>query len=100
MTRAPNPTAPAEPRRIRCAIYTRKSTSEGLESDFNTLDAQREAAEFYIRAMRHEGWEALPERYDDGGFTGGTSNDRRCSGCSRTSRPARSTWSSSTRSTD
>jgi len=71
MTRAPNPTAPAEPRRIRCAIYTRKSTSEGLESDFNTLDAQRDAAEFYIRAMRHEGWEALPERYDDGGFTGG-----------------------------
>src|SRR5690606_16496153 len=55
---------------VRCAIYTRKSTSEGLESDFNTLDAQREAAEFYVRAMRGEGWEALPERYDDGGFTG------------------------------
>ena len=57
-------------RTVRCAIYTRKSTSEGLDSDFNTLDAQREAAEFYIRAMRGEGWEALPERYDDGGFTG------------------------------
>ena len=71
MTRASTPSTPAEPRRVRCAIYTRKSTSEGLESDFNTLDAQREAAEFYVRAMRHEGWEALPDRYDDGGFTGG-----------------------------
>ncbi len=58
------------PTRIRCAIYTRKSTSEGLDMDFNTLDAQREAAEYYIRAMQGEGWEALPNRYDDGGFTG------------------------------
>lgn len=65
-----NGTQPEPPRRVRCAIYTRKSTSEGLESDFNTLDAQREAAEYYIRAMRGEGWEALPDRYDDGGFTG------------------------------
>ena len=71
MTRPSTPSTPAEARRVRCAIYTRKSTSEGLESDFNTLDAQREAAEFYVRAMRHEGWEALPDRYDDGGFTGG-----------------------------
>ena len=71
MKRPPLPEAPAAPRRVRCALYTRKSTTEGLESDFNTLDAQREAAEFYIRAMRHEGWEVLPERYDDGGFTGG-----------------------------
>ena len=55
---------------IRCAIYTRKSTNEGLEQDFNSLDAQREATEFYIRAMKHEGWVLLPEHYDDGGFTG------------------------------
>ena len=54
----------------RCAIYTRKSTSEGLNADFNTLDAQREAAEHYILAMKREGWEALPAHYDDGGFTG------------------------------
>ncbi|HHH30646.1 MAG TPA: recombinase family protein, partial [Polyangiaceae bacterium] len=56
--------------KVRCAIYTRKSTSEGLDADFNTLDAQREAAEYFIRAMAGEGWEALPHRYDDGGFTG------------------------------
>ena len=56
---------------IRCAIYTRKSTDEGLEQEFNSLDAQREAAEAYIASQRHEGWVALPDRYDDGGFTGG-----------------------------
>ena len=55
---------------IRCAIYTRKSTDEGLDSDFNTLDAQRESAEAYIVSQRHEGWIALPQKYDDGGFTG------------------------------
>ena len=60
------------PRRstIRCAIYTRKSTEEGLEQEFNTLDAQRDAAEAFIRSQRGEGWVALPEHYDDGGFTG------------------------------
>lgn len=56
---------------IRCAIYTRKSVTEGLEQEFNSLDAQREAAEAFIASQRHEGWIALPERYDDGGFTGG-----------------------------
>lgn len=56
---------------IRCAIYTRKSTEEGLDMDFNSLDAQREAAEAFITSQRHEGWVVLPERYDDGGFTGG-----------------------------
>ncbi|HJL07738.1 MAG TPA: recombinase family protein [Polyangiaceae bacterium LLY-WYZ-15_(1-7)] len=66
MNEPPNNRAP----KVRCAIYTRKSTSEGLDSDFNTLDAQREAAEYFIRAMAGEGWEALPHRYDDGGFTG------------------------------
>lgn len=56
---------------IRCAIYTRKSTDEGLSQEFNSLDAQREAGEAYIASQRHEGWMALPDRYDDGGFTGG-----------------------------
>jgi site-specific DNA recombinase len=56
---------------IRCAIYTRKSTDEGLSQEFNSLDAQREAGEAYIASQRHEGWVALPDRYDDGGFTGG-----------------------------
>lgn len=56
---------------IRCAIYTRKSTDEGLDQDFNSLDAQRESAEAYITSQRHEGWTCIPDRYDDGGFTGG-----------------------------
>jgi site-specific DNA recombinase len=56
--------------RLRCAIYTRKSTEEGLEQEFNSLDAQREAAEAFIQSQRREGWTALPELYDDGGFTG------------------------------
>lgn len=56
---------------IRCAIYTRKSTEDGLEQTFNSLDAQREACEAYITSQRHEGWVGLPEFYDDGGFSGG-----------------------------
>jgi site-specific DNA recombinase len=56
---------------VRCAIYTRKSTEEGLEQEFNSLDAQRESAEAYIKSQQHEGWHCLPDRYDDGGFTGG-----------------------------
>lgn len=55
---------------IRCAIYTRKSTEEGLEQEFNSLDAQREAGEAFIASQKAEGWVALPQRYDDGGFTG------------------------------
>jgi len=55
----------------RCAIYTRKSTEEGLDSDFNSLDAQRESGEAYIQSQKSEGWLVLPNRYDDGGFTGG-----------------------------
>jgi site-specific DNA recombinase len=55
---------------LRCAIYTRKSTEEGLNQDFNTLEAQREAAEAYIRSQLHAGWIVLAERYDDGGYTG------------------------------
>ena len=57
--------------RVRCAIYTRKSTQDGLEQEFNSLDAQRESAEAYIASQKAEGWQCLPDRYDDGGFTGG-----------------------------
>ncbi|NEK25179.1 recombinase family protein [Sulfitobacter sp. JBTF-M27] len=58
-------------RRVRCAIYTRKSSEDGLEQDFNSLDAQREACEAYIASQKHEGWEVLPDRFDDGGISGG-----------------------------
>ncbi len=57
-------------KRIYCAIYTRKSTSEGLDQDFTTLDNQRESAENYINSQKNEGWIVLPEKYDDGGYTG------------------------------
>jgi site-specific DNA recombinase len=60
------------PSTVRCAVYTRKSTDEGLDQEFNSLHAQREAAEAYIRSQQHAGWTCLPQRYDDGGFTGGT----------------------------
>jgi DNA invertase Pin-like site-specific DNA recombinase len=63
-----------ERRRIRCAIYTRKSSEEGLEQEFNSLDAQREACEAYIASQRHEGWLAMREGYDDGGYSGGNLN--------------------------
>ena len=66
MTRKNHP-----PATVRCAIYTRKSTEEGLDQDFNSLDAQRESAEAYIKSQAHEGWIGLPDHYDDGGFTGG-----------------------------
>ena len=56
---------------VRCAIYTRKSTEQGLEQEYNTLDAQRDAGENFIRSQAHEGWQMVPDRYDDGGFTGG-----------------------------
>src|SRR5947207_4391189 len=62
---------PASAPLVRCAIYTRKSTEEGLEQAFNSLDAQREASEAYIASQKNEGWLCLPTRYDDGGFTGG-----------------------------
>jgi site-specific DNA recombinase len=57
---------------IRCAMYTRKSSEEGLEQSFNSLDAQREACEAFILSQRQEGWRVLPARYDDGGYSGGT----------------------------
>ena len=59
-------------RRLRCAIYTRKSSEEGLDMEFNSLDAQRECCEAYIASQRSEGWATIRERYDDGGFSGGT----------------------------
>jgi site-specific DNA recombinase len=62
----------AEPKSIiRCEIYTRKSSEEGLEQSFNSLDAQREACQAFVASQRQEGWRALPVRYDDGGFSGG-----------------------------
>ena len=56
---------------VRCAIYTRKSTEEGLDQDFNSLHAQREAGEAYIKSQKHLGWTLVSTHYDDGGFTGG-----------------------------
>ena len=56
---------------VRCAVYTRKSSEEGLEQSFNSLDAQREACQAFILSQRQEGWKALPDRYDDGGYSGG-----------------------------
>ncbi|MGE0516352.1 MAG: recombinase family protein [Hyphomicrobiaceae bacterium] len=61
----------AERKIVRCAIYTRKSSDEGLDQDFNSLDAQREACAAYVTSQKHEGWVELRERYDDGGFSGG-----------------------------
>jgi site-specific DNA recombinase len=61
---------PAKP--IRCAIYTRVSTDQGLDQDFNSLDAQREAAEAYIKSQSHEGWTCLKQAFDDGGYSGGS----------------------------
>src|ERR1700726_3317693 len=57
---------------FRCAIYTRKSSEEGLEQDFNSLHAQRESCDAYIKSQRHEGWTPLPSLYDDGGYSGGS----------------------------
>ncbi|WP_292614464.1 recombinase family protein, partial [Nitrobacter sp. 62-13] len=59
-------------RKLRCAVYTRKSTEEGLDMEFNSLDAQREACEAYVASQKAEGWLLLPDRFDDGGFSGGT----------------------------
>src|SRR5947208_954274 len=60
------------PKLLRCAVYTRKSTEEGLEQDFNSLDAQREACEAYVLSQRHEGWRLDGTGYDDGGYSGGS----------------------------
>ena len=61
----------SEMKRVRCAVYTRKSSEEGLDQSFNSLHAQREACEAYVVSQKHEGWEILPAEYNDGGFSGG-----------------------------
>ena len=70
MARRNTPEPPEAPQ-IRCAIYTRKSSEDGLQLEFNSLDAQREAGEAYVSSQRHEWWVCLPTLYDDGGFSGG-----------------------------
>ena len=70
--KAPVSKAASPVRKVRCAIYTRKSSEEGLDMEFNSLDAQREAGENYIASQKAEGWLLVPDRYDDGGFSGGT----------------------------
>jgi hypothetical protein len=72
MPRAKNDRTADRKAQIRCAIYTRKSSEEGLEQDFNSLDAQREAGRAYVQSQRHEGWRLLTIQYDDGGYSGGT----------------------------
>ena len=68
--RRPWLTAPSVPPKLRCAIYTRKSSEEGLEQEFNSLQAQREACEAFITSQKGEGWQTLPAHYDDGGWSG------------------------------
>jgi site-specific DNA recombinase len=71
----PKPSDPsASGKLVRCAVYTRKSTEEGLEQEFNSLDAQRESGEAFVRSQVGEGWTLNPDRYDDGGFTGGNTD--------------------------
>ena len=71
MTRSPG-SGTSRNARVRCAIYTRKSSEEGLEQEFNSLQAQREACEAFISSQRHDGWVCLPACYDAGGFSGAT----------------------------
>lgn len=69
---APAPATKPLVRKLRCAVYTRKSSEEGLEQEFNSLHAQREACEAYIASQRSEGWVLVRDHYDDGGISGGT----------------------------
>ena len=80
---------PSQP--LRCAIYTRQSSEEGLQQPFNSLHAQRESAEAFILSQRHLQWSALADAYDDGGIRAGIWNDPRYRNCWRRSRPAAST---------
>jgi hypothetical protein len=68
----PEGTTKPAPTTLRCAIYTRVSTDHGLEQDFNSVDAQREAATAYVKSQAHEGWRVIEESFDDGGFSGGS----------------------------
>ena len=87
-------------KKIRCAIYTRKSAEEGLEQEFNSLDAQREACAAYVASQKAEGWVLLPTVYEDAGLSEEPWSARACSACSPTSTPVSSTGLWSTRSTD
>src|SRR5438552_3314171 len=89
----------AETKILRCAIYTRKSTGHGLEQEFNSLDAQRDACEAYIKSQASQGWRALPQHYDDPAYSGGNLQRPALKKCWRISKPVGSTWWSSTRST-
>jgi site-specific DNA recombinase len=71
----------SETKILRCAIYTRKSTEHGLDQEFNSLDAQREACEAYIKSQASQGWKVLPQHYDDPAYSG-----------SLTARPSKSCW--------
>ena len=84
---------------VRCAIYTRKSSEEGLEQEFNSLQAQREACEAFITSQRHEGWVCLTKGYDDGGFSGATMDRPALQQLLADLTAGRSTPSLSTRST-
>jgi len=98
--RMPPPSGEPEPQSstMRCAIYVRKSTEEGLNQEFNTLEAQREAAEAYIRSQRHAGWTALGEGMTTEDTVERTWNGRRCENCWRTSKAVKSMRCWSTRS--
>jgi site-specific DNA recombinase len=85
-------------RSVRCAIYTRVSTESGLDQDFNSLDAQYDAAQAYIRSQAHAGWTLVRGRYDDGGFSGGSTDRPALHGSSMTFEPTGSMSLSSTRS--
>ena len=86
------------PRRLRCAVYTRKSSEEGLEQSFNSLDAQRDACEAYVASQKHEGWSVVPDKFDDGGFSGGSMERPALHGSWKRFRRGPSMWWSSTRS--
>ena len=85
-------------RPVRCAIYTRVSTEHGLDQEFNSLDAQYDAASAYIKSQAHAGWTLIRSRYDDGDTPVGLPTVPICSDCWRTSAPGRSTSSLSIRS--
>ena len=89
---------PGKTRSVRCAIYTRVSTDQGLEQDFNSLDAQYDASQAYIRSQAHAGWTLVRSKYDDGGFSGGNTDRPALQRCWMTSKPERSTSSLSIRS--
>ena len=84
---------------VRCAIYTRVSTEYGLDQEFNSLDAQYEAAQAYIKSQAHAGWTLIRTRYEDGGYSGGSTERPAFRGCWPIFARARSMSSSSTRST-